>query len=240
MLITSAQRIAGQPILKIRQVLRQVRGATDLTYLATRYCHIGPHKAAVVIAALEASGYVRPATPASAPGFWILTPEGASLAQAAARPIRRRTAERTLAALLTRAERVGKDDYFLYRVNRIGVFGSYLSDAEFLGDLDIAIRMMPKERDQTRREQLFADRVEAAQAAGRRFGNFSQELEWPLRETLMFLRRHSPIISFHDLDDDRMLQRVPIRWVYSHRTGIFRRPRLVQPSVSAEVPRSSP
>jgi hypothetical protein len=237
MLIRPDQRIAGQPILKIRQVLRQVRGATDLTYRVSRYCHIGPQKAAVVIAALEASGYVKAA--ASFPNTWTLTLEGASLAHAAARRIRRRTAERTLAALLPRAERVGKDDYFLYRVERMGVFGSYLSDAEFLGDLDIAIRMMPKERDQTRREQLFADRVEAAQAAGRRFGNFSQELEWPLRETLMFLRTHSPIISFHDLDDDRILRRVPIRWVYSHRTGILRRPRLVQPSRASDIPRSS-
>jgi len=236
MLIKSDQKIAGQPILKIRHVLRRARDGGNLTYWVTRYCQVGPRKAAAVIATLEEAGYIRPLTPATVPPAWTLTLEGTRLAQAAARSSRRRTADRALAALLLRVGHVNEDDYFLYRVDRMGVFGSYLANAELLGDVDIAIRLIPKDRNQARREQRFAERVEAAQAAGRRFGGVFQELQWPLRETLLFLKHHSQTLAFHDWDSDRVLRQVPIRWVYTQRTGVLKRPRLAQPTERASSP----
>jgi predicted nucleotidyltransferase len=57
----------------------------------------------------------------------------------AAKPISRASAEKKLAEFLDRVRKVKEDDYFLYKVEKVIVFGSYLGSADLLSDIDLAV-----------------------------------------------------------------------------------------------------
>jgi len=66
--------------------------------------------------------------------------------QTAARPITRQTADHVLSQLLERVNQVNSNEYFLAKVTKVVVLGSYLrTDADRLSDLDIAVELQPKE-----------------------------------------------------------------------------------------------
>ncbi len=63
-------------------------------------------------------------------------------AATAAKPIRRTTADRLLSDLLERIEKLNGDDRFLGRVRKAVVFGSYIGDADHIGDIDVAVEIL--------------------------------------------------------------------------------------------------
>jgi hypothetical protein len=66
-------------------------------------------------------------------------------------PMPRQVAEGILADLLAKARRVNRDDWFLHRVERVTVFGSYLNPAATrVSDVDVMILLAPKEKDYDR------------------------------------------------------------------------------------------
>lgn len=81
------------------------------------------------------------------------------------------------------------------------MFGSYLGDGERLGDIDIAIKITPKESDPDRLVKLVRARSSEARDNGRHFGNYTQELFWPQEEVLKFLKSRSRSISIHFTSD---------------------------------------
>jgi hypothetical protein len=80
-------------------------------------------------------------------------------------------------------------------VDEVRVFGSYLSGAERLGDLDLAVAWSwrPAWRYQG------APAV-YAEASGRRFASFFDRVAWAERELRMALRNRSPYISLTTQD----------------------------------------
>ena len=98
-----------------------------------------------------------------------LTLDGGTYCQAsAAPPIFRATAERKLAEFMERVHRVHADEHYLYCVRRVLVFGSFLTDAPKLNDVDLAIDLARRFAD--REVQMAKEREKSAQAeaAGRR------------------------------------------------------------------------
>jgi len=198
MFVPAKSTIAGRPALEVRAFLRAAAGDGWGIEFARRRLHLPLEVAREVVAALEREGYIEP--DAREPGTWGRTLKGGQLANAsAAKALHRRTAERKLQELLARVDEVNGSDDFLYRVVRVGVFGSYLSGAERLNDLDIAIQPARKERDGER----WTDRCEAhaqkAEEAGRYFGSFFDRFCWPARQVTLFLR--SPRVSIHPFKD---------------------------------------
>src|SRR3989442_8988969 len=80
--------------------------------------------------------------------LYTRTLAGSTFAQAsAARPLQRATADRKLAEFLDRARQVNGDDHYLYRVKKVLVFGSYLTQADRIGDIDVAVELAPRWQD---------------------------------------------------------------------------------------------
>lgn len=78
----------------------------------------------------------------SAGPWYELTDEGTRFAQAsAAAPLRRATAERKLREFIARVEQVNQSDEYAYRVTRVVLFGSCLTDAERVNDIDLAVEL---------------------------------------------------------------------------------------------------
>ena len=130
----------------------------------------------------------------------------------AAKPIRRSTADRLVNEFLSRVEKVNGEPSFLYEVRKATIFGSYLTDAEELGDVDIAVELASKIADKHERQRQEDAKIHEARAQGRSFSNMVAELFWPYVEVMRFLRARSGYLSLH-APDDGVLEIVPVRRV---------------------------
>jgi len=117
-------------------------------YFADRL-KIPPRKAERLLVALVEKCLLQLASSLCEGGKWYeLTLNGSTFALASgARPIARATAEKRVSEFLQRVKRVNTDDYYLYAVEKVIAFGSYLSDADRLNDIDLAVELRPKHGD---------------------------------------------------------------------------------------------
>jgi hypothetical protein len=114
----------------------------------------------------------------------------------AGRPVKRASAGTVLWKLLDRVKAVNVRQDLAYRVESVVIFGSYLSGAKRVNDLDVAVELKPRSTDDTSWERLCNASHERAQAAGRRFRNLVEQVGWPQLEVLGILKNRSRTISF--------------------------------------------
>lgn len=154
----------------------------------------------VLLEALEKEGFIEPVGTGER-AHWQLSLKGSALAQASfAKPISRATAERAVDEILERIRELNENPYYLYRVDCALVFGSYITDRTDLGDVDIALALVPKEPNWQQHRNLMDERTSEALRGGRKFGNMVAELFWAHTECRLFLKARSRILSIHDGD----------------------------------------
>jgi hypothetical protein len=220
--VTRSETIAGHPALQVRALFReacgQIEGVTP--DLVRRILSLADDDAAQrVIDVFQIEGYIEPHTPGDRIVGCRVTVKGTALAAARAhRPIRRGTAEQHLGALLQRVKALA-DREFLYLAAEVLVFGSYLGDASCLGDLDIAIRLVPTIEDQESFWQLCQER---SRNANRSFKTFLESLYWPEMEVRQFLnaRAHGLAVRW-EIDDFIWGERFKVAYV-DHRWALRR------------------
>jgi predicted nucleotidyltransferase len=152
---------------------------------------------------LEKGGFLKrhPALPNSEQ-CWSRTVKGGALANALfSKPVSRQSAEKTLNEFLDRVQQVNGNSRFLYRVGKAVVFGSFLSDAPSVGDLDVAVDLFPKEKDSRKHSEFIRDRANEAASRGRSFRNFVEGLRFAEQEVMMFLKARSRILQLTRCDD---------------------------------------
>jgi predicted nucleotidyltransferase len=216
MRIDPRSTIAGQPSLAVRELLRRGRtGEWGAPYVQA-VLDIGPDEAERVLTALRNQGFIEPGISNAGEQLYRLTVRGRALAGASAgKPIQRSTAERLLREFLDRVDLVNSDPHYLFRVEHVVVFGSYLSGANDLGDVDVAIHMERKELDWDTHVTLEDKRIAEARAAGRTFRSYEEEVAWPETEVYRFLKSRSEGLSIHDLRSDaRIIATGPFRVVF--------------------------
>lgn len=220
MRIDRESSLAGHPVLTIRELARRIRGGEVDARFAGEILDVHPTEARRVLEALQEQGYLEP-LPIARPErpFWSLTVKGNALANAStAPPVKRSTAGRKLRELLGKVEQVRDDDRFLYRVERLVLFGSYLRDDQGrVGDLDIALDLQSKFEDRDERWAAEEEKRRAAREAGRHFQNYVVELSWPRDEVLLFLKSRSRTISLTNFSDQaEFFAGVPHEVIYEH------------------------
>ncbi len=83
---------------------------------------------------------------------------------------------------------------FLYWIEEVVVFGSILTNKSRLSDIDISIRLAKKL--EAKEFSVAAERrTRLAAANGRSFRNIVDEVYWPEREVLLFVKSRSRAIS---------------------------------------------
>ena len=163
--------------------------------------NVSESEAQYVVDELARQGYIGEVKEGDSRVRWQITPEGSRLALAsAARPIKRSTAEKKVRAFMERVGQINEDDYYLYRVTKVVVFGSYLSDSERINDVDIAVELSPKEPDPDRHTSLTRKRTKEAARANQRFRNILESIFWAEVEILKFLKSRSRTIHLHRVD----------------------------------------
>jgi predicted nucleotidyltransferase len=216
MRIDSKEKIAGIPILTIRKLLRRTNGFDSWPESEIiRVLKLDADRAAKVRDALiekklieSTKGY------SNDEAYFCNSLLGNALAVAsAAKPVSRDVAEKAFQEFMERVRTVNADPYYIYKVAKVILFGSFLGDSETVGDVDIAIDLAPKEKDSSIfGEQLQKRRADAV-AKGRVFKRFIDEATWPQDEVWLFLKSRSRVLSFH-FPEDPILKQVEHKVVF--------------------------
>lgn len=74
----------------------------------------------------------------------------------AAKPVTRAKADLIFTGFMLRVQQVNEDLYYIFKVTRVVLFGSYIQDTETVND--IAIELAPKIKSRKWREKLYAQR----------------------------------------------------------------------------------
>jgi predicted nucleotidyltransferase len=214
MRIDSKGTLFGYPLLYVRKLVRVLNNylSWDLKTVQ-EVLSVRPTKARKIVNALHAAGLSKRCRGKHLK-TWTTTQAAQTLASAtAAKPITRQTADRVLAGLLARVDRVNSDDRFLAKVTRVIVFGSYLrAGVDRLSDVDIAVELAPKESRRNEFRELNYRRVAQAERKGHRFSGILDRELWWRSETLSFLKDRSRSISLVDYKrEKKFVDKVPRR-----------------------------
>ena len=203
MRIDSKDTILGVPILVIRTLLRRSMsyGGAISERLARRTLKLGPERTREILDELVRQGCYEAGENDLGEPYWENTIKGNTLAMAtAARPVTRAKADQIFANFMLRVQQVNDDPYYLFKVTRVVLFGSYIQDTETVNDIDIAIQLAPKITNRKRREKLYAQRRRESK---RTFGTQVAYLGWPVQEVWLFLKSRLHTLSLHDFSSHK-------------------------------------
>ncbi len=211
--IDPKRTISRVPTIAVRGFLRRAGDYNWSLEYVCRCLHLSAAHAKRFVSTLLRLGYVEPAKGTGKTRCYTLTLAGRAFAKAsAARPLRLATARRKLDEFLNCVRAVNESEYFLYKVKRVLVFGSYLQNKERLNDVDLAVELVHREADPKIREAVNQERVKQARQGGRNLDSIS-ELFWPYEEVMLFLKARSRAISLHTTDDP-ILRKVKSRVIF--------------------------
>jgi len=208
--------IGGHPTLFVRKLMQRLgdRMSWDMAAVQ-KIAAVNPPEARALIKTLNGEGLVE-RDRGTKGSTWNITQRGRTFGSAtAAKPITRQTAERTLAEFLERVRQVNGNEYFLAKVTKVVLFGSFLRDSvDRLSDVDVAVQLEPKQRDVERARVLNEQRVAELTSKGQQFVSFL-ERDWCwYRETFRFLKGRSRSISLADYKAERsFVDKVPHRFL---------------------------
>jgi DNA-binding Lrp family transcriptional regulator len=194
--------VVGFPAKQIRKLLRQ-----DAQFLSvedvTKALGLTGESALRLLKTLEKKGFIEKNTFGPDPDRnWRHTIKGGALSKALfSAPVSRRNAEKALSEFMDRVKDVNEDGRFLFRVRKVVLFGSFLTGSATIGDLDVAIDLVPKEADARKHSEQILARADEAALNGRTFRNFIERLDFAAQEVRSFLKSRSRIIQLTDCKD---------------------------------------
>lgn len=210
--------VAGLPARQVRELLRKSRDC--LTHHEVQEIFGLNRKQSIrLLKRLEQEGYIQRDSKVSdseAERYYKPTLKGGTLCKALfSRPVSRKTAEKRLHEFMARVRQINTDSYFLYRVRTVILFGSFLTDASCVGDLDLAVGLESKEPDRAKAVDMDLARGNDAARRGRHFSNFLERLYFAEWEVKLFLKGRSRITQMTDLKDG-ILKIAKTRVIYEY------------------------
>jgi predicted nucleotidyltransferase len=121
---------------------------------------------------------------------------------------------------MTRLDRFNARAEYVYGVKSAVLFGSMLSDAERLGDVDIAIELEAKMADEAVFNKLCDARRKLAMRRGKCFRSTVDWAYWPRMEVFSVLRARSRALSLHEWDQVVRIPKVRYRVLFGNRRRI--------------------
>jgi predicted nucleotidyltransferase len=200
MRIVKDQIVADYPALAVRTFLRRYRSFTIVAATAAYALKTDENQAMNFLRQLASLDLVQPAEclPLDKEAYEITTHGNAFANASAAKPISRKTAELVLQRLMERVRLVNDNPDLVYRVESVVLFGSMLSTAERLGDVDIAIELQAKVTEETAFRKWCDERRHIALEQGRHFSSTFEWVVWPSTEISFLLKARSHALSLHE------------------------------------------
>ncbi|MCC6458037.1 MAG: nucleotidyltransferase domain-containing protein [Caldilineaceae bacterium] len=222
MRIEPRETLAGVSMLRIRDLMRWMRGA--LTFYSSAgiaaFLELSQPQTETVIAELLQRQMIVQDDMVGRDGQpqYRIAPLGVRMAAArATKPIKRATAERLLSEFEARIESVNEEEHFLYRVSRVVLFGSYLSNVPTLGDIDLIVHLEEKETNSERHKELCIERNLEFLRRGWNLDFVTLYAAYdilPRREVFVALRNRSSYLSLHAYMDEVVIEHQPHEVLY--------------------------
>lgn len=207
MRIDPEDRIIGYPALVMRDLMR--RKVFDGKAVEA-VLKIDAAQAGRVIDALAAEDYICPSErfKSLTGAVWQTTPKGTKLANAGTQPsISRAEADKIMAEFMARVEALAESDDYLAEAAEVVLFGSYLSAAPTVNDIDLIVRLRLKARFKQRSyDDALRAKLEALAAKKQRFATGRDWIGYLQNEALAFLQGTSPYISLHRGDALQLIE----------------------------------
>jgi predicted transcriptional regulator/predicted nucleotidyltransferase len=181
MYVDPKEDITGVSAIKVRDFLHNVQDGCWTIKKAAVTLQLSHRRARELISELLRRGYIEPQR-INRSKYYKRTLAGSIFSPAsAAHPLTRKTAEHKVAEFIVRVHAVNATDYFLYRVKRVVIFGSYLTEKQRINDIDIGLELVPREPNKDKHLDMVQARISEACERGRRFSNIVDEMSWPYR-----------------------------------------------------------
>lgn len=128
--------------------------------------------------------------------YYTLTTIGRQFMAASAKhPITRETADRNIEELKVRCREVNNDDRYYFKVKKVYTFGSYNTKKKRISDIDLII-VLTSSTEQTEEEFM------EEESHLRTFKSFSEEIYWPQRKTVQFLKNRRSALDIYTVMED--------------------------------------
>lgn len=214
MRISRNQKINNTPILKVRDFFKKSQRCRTDTFTLEEVCdffEIHNLEANSLLRELTKQGYIEK----SSPDCYKTTLKGEALRIArCVPPIKRDKADKIVKDFMQRVEEINNNDYYLYRVSKILLFGSYIKeDAVDFGDIDIAFELDRKIKDTDAFEKLNREFIEKAKEEGKLFSSFIERIFYSETVVISKLKNRNRYISLHRMSDE-ILKTAETKQVY--------------------------
>jgi len=204
MRIKRNEKIGDVPIIKIRNYFKYLR-KVGVSKEGVR-AHFGLSRKEVdfLINELLQNDFIEKTDNEKQENEFQLTIKGQALCVArCVSPMNKEKADKVFNDFMKRVNDINNDDYYLYKVEKLYLFGSYLNPNNIdFGDIDIAFDLKKKIENDEKFEQADSDRVKEARRKGKVFHNFLDELFYSETEVLLKLKNRCKYISLHRLEDE--------------------------------------
>jgi hypothetical protein len=158
-----------------------------------------------VLAALSMVGYIEPDPDDRKK--WRNTEAGNAVAGVSkAKPVTRKTVDRSLQQVNERIREVNMEKQFLYGVNKAVIFGPYLSGAEKIKNVDIALDLTPKIANEKKLQEAVKADAQKAEEEGKHFKSYADRRAWGKNKVRKHLKGAARAIALYDLNESILAQ----------------------------------
>lgn len=215
MRLTKKQTICNIPILKIRDYFSRIRPANLSPDNISDFFNLDKQQTEELIQELSVNGFIEPAEEKEEENDYQLTIKGNALCVARyTPPIKKEKADKLFQEFMQRVEEINSNDYYIYKVSKILLFGSYINPEKTdYSDIDIAFELERKIDDTEEFGKLHDKRVDEASLLGKSFPSFFEALVYTEQVVLLKLKNKCRYISLHRTDD-KILELTEYKQVY--------------------------
>ena len=101
-----------------------------------------------------------------------------------------------------RVEEINSNEFYLYRVSKIVLFGSYIDPEKTdYSDIDIAFELSRKAKSHEEFMEMDEQRIKEAELAGKSFPSFFDQIGYTERVVLLKMKNKCRYISLHRMYD---------------------------------------
>jgi predicted transcriptional regulator len=215
--------IGGQPIRRVRDFIRMNRDARPAPTEVISFFNTSRVTASAIINAMMDRGLITKAAPEAwdrRKEVYAVTDLGVRFAAARLlKPISRAKAGGIVSDLLARVEAINARDDLTHFVGEVRAFGSYITDAPEVGDIDLAISFLAKPPPIG--QEFIEWHLERARQSGRVLSSYIELLFYSENEVRRLVKGRNQYVSIHPLSDldrmkteSRVLYKAPDRPVY--------------------------
>jgi len=215
MRIKRNEKIGNIPIIKIRDYFKYLRIDGISKEDLREHFELSIDDTDSLIKDLIQNEFIENTTEEQQEKEFQLTIKGQALCIArCVSPMSKEKADKIFNDFMKRVEEINNNDYYLHKVEKLYLFGSYLNtDNIDFGDIDIAFALNRKIEDIEEFEKTNERRIQEVKKQGKVFTTFVDEFWYPETEVILKLKNRCQYISLHRMTDE-ILEIVEYKQIY--------------------------